>query len=112
MQEVFVVVPSYTVQVHIPNPHTCLPIDCQTLQIQNSCTNLGAQNLHCCNPNLGLATKARAYKGTGQEGSPRVTSHAPKNVRECEGMNPLTPKGAPTLGIRVPTDSRIFKEKL
>jgi hypothetical protein len=46
----------------------------------------------CHNPNLGLTTKARAYKGAGQEGSPRVTSHAPGNVRECEGMNPHTPK--------------------
>jgi hypothetical protein len=41
---------------------------------------------------FGLATKARACKGAGQEGSPRVTSHAPRSVGECEGMNPHTPK--------------------
>jgi hypothetical protein len=47
--------------------------------------------VQCCNPNLGLATKARAYKGAGQKGSPGTTCHAPENVRECEGMNPHTP---------------------
>jgi hypothetical protein len=46
----------------------------------------------CYNPSLGLATKARAYKGVDQEGSPGVTSHAPKSVGKCEGMNPHTPK--------------------
>jgi hypothetical protein len=44
------------------------------------------------NLSLGLVTKARAYKGTGQEGSPRVTFHAPRNVGEYERMNPHTPK--------------------
>jgi hypothetical protein len=46
----------------------------------------------CHNHSLGLTTKARACKGAGQEGSPIVTSHAPRNVGECEGMNPHTPK--------------------
>jgi hypothetical protein len=46
----------------------------------------------CCNPSFGLATKARACKGASQEGSPGVTSHAPKSVGECEGMNLHTPK--------------------
>jgi hypothetical protein len=46
----------------------------------------------CRNPSLGLATKARACKGAGQEGSLEVTSHALGNVGECEGMNPHTPK--------------------
>jgi hypothetical protein len=49
----------------------------------------------CRNPNLGLVTKARVYKGVSQEGSPRVTSNAPENVKECEGMNPHTPKELP-----------------
>ncbi len=44
----------------------------------------------CRNPSLGLATKVKACKGASQEGSLGVTSHAIKNVRECEGMNPLT----------------------
>jgi len=35
-------------------------------------------------------TKARACEGMGQEGSPRVTFHAPGSARECEGMNPHT----------------------
>jgi hypothetical protein len=38
----------------------------------------------CRNPSLGLATKARACNGTGQEWSPKITSHAPENVGECE----------------------------
>jgi hypothetical protein len=50
-------------------------------------------------------TKARACKGVGQERSPGVTSHALGSVGECEGMNPHTPKGAPTLGIGVMMDS-------
>jgi hypothetical protein len=66
----------------------------------------------CRNPSLGLVTKARACKGVGQEGSPGVTSHVPRNARECEGMTPHTPKGAPTLGVGVPMDSRIFMEQL
>jgi hypothetical protein len=46
----------------------------------------------CRNLNLGLATKARAYKGEGQEGRPGVTSHVLGSVGECEGMNLHTPK--------------------
>jgi len=46
----------------------------------------------CCNLSLGLMTKARAYKGEGQEGSLGVTSYVPGSVRECEGMNLHTPK--------------------
>jgi hypothetical protein len=48
--------------------------------------------MNCCNPSLGLTTKARSYKGVGQEGSPRVTFHALGSAKECEGMNPHTPK--------------------
>jgi hypothetical protein len=59
----------------------------------------------CRNPSLGFATKARACKNVGQEGSLRVTFHVPKSAKECEGMNPHTPKGAPTLGVGVPVDS-------
>jgi hypothetical protein len=50
-------------------------------------------------------TKARACKGAGQE-------RKPENERKCEGMNPHTPKGVSTLGIRVPVDSQMFKEQL
>jgi hypothetical protein len=46
----------------------------------------------CCNPNLGLATKARACEGVGQEGSPVVTFHAFGSAKECDRMNPHTPK--------------------
>jgi hypothetical protein len=41
-----------------------------------------------------------------------VTFHAPGSAKECEGMNPHTPKGILTLGVGIPMDSRIFKERL
>jgi hypothetical protein len=66
----------------------------------------------CRNPSLGLTTKVTAYKVVGQEGSPGIMPHAPGSARECEGTNPHTPKGTPTLGVRVPMDSRMFKARL
>jgi hypothetical protein len=57
-------------------------------------------------------TKASAYKGAGQEGSPKITYHAPMSARECEGMNRHTPKWAPILGVGVPMDFQIFRERL
>jgi hypothetical protein len=63
----------------------------------------------CRNPNLGLATKAMACKGTSQEWSLGVTFHAPGSVGKCERMNPHTPKWASTLGVRLPMDFRIFR---
>jgi hypothetical protein len=57
-------------------------------------------------------TKAMVCKGAGQEWSSGVTFHAPESVGECEGMNPHTPKWAPTLGVRVPMDSWIFRRQL
>jgi hypothetical protein len=65
----------------------------------------------CHNPSLGLVIKVRACKCAGQEGSAGITSHAPESVRECEGMNPHTPKSIPTLGVGVLMDSRTFKER-
>jgi hypothetical protein len=75
-------------------------------------SHFGSWNPNCYNPSLGLATKTRACKGAGQERSPRVASHAPESVAECKGMNPHTPKGAPTLGVGVPVGSWIFRERL
>jgi len=36
----------------------------------------------------------------------------PGSEGKCEGMNPHTPKGASTLGVRVPMDSQMFKKRL
>jgi len=66
----------------------------------------------CHNPSLGLATKVRGCKVVGQEGSPGARLHAPRSARECEGINPHTPKGTPTLGIGIPVDSQMFRERL
>jgi len=73
---------------------------------------IGIKKCGYCNPSVGFATKAKACKIAGQEGSLGVTSHALKSVGKCEGMNPHTLKGTPTLGIRVLVDSQIFKERL
>jgi len=53
---------------------------------------------NCCNPILGLATKARAYKVVGQE-------RKPGSEKKCKIMNPHTPKGASTFGVKIPVDS-------
>jgi len=69
---------------------------------------VGITNRWCCDPSLGLATKARAWKGANRECNRGVTS--PKSVGECEGMSPHIHKWAPTLGVGVSMDSQIFKE--
>jgi len=66
----------------------------------------------CRNPSFGLVTKSKVYKGSAPRGSPGVTFHALGSVRQCEGINLHPPKGAPTFGVRVPMDSRIFREQL
>jgi len=38
-------------------------------------------------------TKARGCKVAGQEGSLGGRPHAPRSVRQCEGIDPHTPKG-------------------
>jgi len=53
---------------------------------------LEEEHVPCHNPSLRFATKARACECVGQEGSPGVTFHAPGSPKECEGMNPHTPK--------------------
>jgi hypothetical protein len=58
---------------------------------------------------FGFATKARAYKGVSQEWSSGVTFHAFRSVGECEGMNPHTPKWAPTLRVGVLMEFQIFR---
>jgi hypothetical protein len=87
------------------------PSSCQT-----PCTHLLlcslVLRLGCHNFNFGLVTKAKACKGAGQKGSPRVTSHAPGSVGECKGMNLHTPKWAPTLGVGILMDFWIFKKWL
>jgi hypothetical protein len=66
----------------------------------------------CHNPSLRLATKARGCKVAGQDRSPRVIPHAPENARRCEGIDPHTPKGIPTLGVGVLVDSWMFRKRL
>jgi hypothetical protein len=37
--------------------------------------------------------------------------HTPWSVKECEGIGPHTPKWTPTLGVGVPMEFQIFKER-
>jgi len=69
----------------------------------------GAGQEWCCNPSSRLVTKVRTYKGVGQEWSSGITFHVFGSAKECEGMNPHTPKWTPILGVGVPMDSQIFK---
>jgi hypothetical protein len=62
------------------------------MNIVNHVCFLHPMNMLCHNLNLGLATKARACKVAGQERSLGVIFHAPRSAKECEGMNPHTPK--------------------
>jgi len=87
--------------------------DCNLLWSYQSSTinNIGVKQMPMChNPSFGFATKARACKGVGQEGSSKLTSHAPGSVGKSEGMNLHTPKWAPILGVGVLMDSQIFIE--
>jgi len=36
--------------------------------------------------------------------------HAPRSARECEGIDPYTPKGTPTLGVGVLVESQWSSE--
>jgi hypothetical protein len=67
--------------------------------------------LNDCVATLALGSRPKQWLA-GVRAKRKLGSHALESVEECEGMNPHAPKGAPTLGVRVPVDSRIFKEQL
>jgi hypothetical protein len=60
---------------------------------------------NCRNLNHGLATKARGCKVAGQERETR-------ECKECEGMNPHTPKWTPMLGVGVPNELPNFQSAI
>jgi hypothetical protein len=70
------------------------------------CSNQCMHYLNCRNLSFGLATKARGCKVASQEGSLGVMPHAPGSAKECEGIDPHTPKGTPTLAVGVMVDSQ------
>jgi hypothetical protein len=55
---------------------------------------------------FGLATKAKAWQGVGQECN--LGSHL--HYQKCERMNPHTPKWTPTLGVGIFMDLEIFQK--
>jgi hypothetical protein len=60
------------------------------------CVNLSYYKCHNCS--FGLTTKAKAWKGVGWKCNLGVTFA----LRECEAMNPHTPKWTPILGVGNP----------
>ncbi len=46
----------------------------------------------CCNPSLGLITKAKGLQGCGPRLSSGDAFLCPGNAKECEGKNLHTPK--------------------
>jgi hypothetical protein len=56
----------------------------------------------CRNPSLGLTTKAKGLQGCGPRGRPGSHFTCFRECKECEGMNPHTPKWPPMLGVIVP----------
>jgi hypothetical protein len=87
----------------------------QVMTIINICyspSSLCKTNQNCHNPSLGFTTKARAYKSAGQKGSPGVTFHALGSTKECEGMNPHTPKGTLILGSWSPNGLPNFQRAI
>jgi hypothetical protein len=64
----------------------------------------------CYDLNPGLMTNARGMERCGLKVQPGNHIHILGSARECEGMNPHTPKWAPILGVGILMDFRIFKE--
>jgi len=56
---------------------------------------------------LGLRPRQGGCKVVGQKVSPGDMPHALGSAKKSEGIDPHTPKGTPTLGIRV---HRMFRE--
>jgi hypothetical protein len=86
-------------------------LECTRISFWELFSLMSTSHTLCRNPSLGLATKAKGLQGCGPRGSPGVTSHTPGSVRECEGVNPHTPKATPTLGDRVSMDFQNFIEQ-
>ncbi len=82
------------------------------LQKGDFSTNLQHEYIRCCDPSLGLTTKAKGLQGCGPILSLKIAFSCPRSAKECEGKNPHTPKWTPMLGVRVPVDSRMFREWL
>jgi hypothetical protein len=68
-------------------------------------------HLPCHNPSFGLMTKAKGLQGYEARGSPGITSHTPRSVRKCKGVNPHTPKATPTLRDEISMDFQNFREQ-
>ncbi len=66
----------------------------------------------CCNPSLGLATKARACKSAGQKGSLGGTSYIPGVQESVREWTLTLPSELPLWGVEVPVDSWDFRERL
>jgi hypothetical protein len=68
--------------------------------------------ISCCNPNLGLPTKARGCKVVGQEKDLRVTSHVPRIAKSVREWTLTLPSELPCWELESQMDFRIFKAQL
>ncbi len=66
----------------------------------------------CCNLSLGLATKARGLQGCRPRGRPNSHITYSQECKECEGVNPHTPKWTPMLWVGVPNGLLNFQSAI
>jgi hypothetical protein len=64
------------------------------------------------NPNLGLVTKIRGCKVTGQEGDPKVTSHALESAKSVREWTLTLPSELPLWELESQMESQIFRVRL
>jgi len=102
------------------NPSKCLwtlTTDIQRLKVVNNNPSnakllIRSWQHACHDPSLGFTTKAKGLQGCEPRPSLGVTFSCPGNAKECERMNPHTPKWTPMLGVEVLVDSQMFREWL
>jgi hypothetical protein len=76
---------------------------------------LTSAHLHvfeCCNPSLGLTTKARGCKVASQAEHSGVTSHAPRSAKSVREWTLTLPSELPCWELESQMDSHIFKVQL
>jgi hypothetical protein len=66
----------------------------------------------CCNPSLGLVTKARGCKVVGQKGDPEVTSHALDNAKSVREWTFTLPNELQCWELESQMDLQIFRVRL
>ncbi len=66
----------------------------------------------CCNPNMGITTKARGWKVAGQEKDYGVTSHAHGSAKSVREWTLTLLSELPCWELEFQKDSQIFRVQL